>query len=621
MTMPDASERYPREHPREHLLNAMAPPPRSESELRWTSLLADATRVFGSLNGDPGAVSLAALASERHQLQRALERERAGRERAEAALAQSQSLHQATIESTEDGLLVVDMAGRIISYNRRYLEVWGVPEAIALAGDDEAALALEAGQLRDPEAFVAKVRELYASPEAESFDTFEFKDGRIFERYSRPQRIGTRVVGRVLSFRDVTERTQSLRRKQLLLEASTILGSSLDYEQTLRELAQLVVPLLTEWCQVDLLREDGLLHVTAEARLGQSSDARTDQAGGQRCFAANASHPAAVALKTGEPVHVERISEDVLAGSSAGGGAGSQSSRATCRSVFALPLGARGRRLGAIIFALPAAGRSYTPADQELMAELARRAALAIDNAQLYEAALLANQAKADFLAVMSHELRTPLTAIMGYTELLADGVSGPVSDVQRDQLQRVDASARHLLQLIEAILAFARIEAGREEVHLEPCDLRLIASEVAMLIQPVATKQGLQLVLDLQPDMGLVRSDPGKIRQILINLLSNAVKFTERGGLRVAVFRDGDESVLRVSDTGVGIAPEHIARIFDPFWQVEQPRTRRVGGTGLGLSVTRHLARMLGGDVRVTSKPGVGSTFTVRLRDWPETS
>jgi signal transduction histidine kinase len=209
----------------------------------------------------------------------------------------------------------------------------------------------------------------------------------------------------------------------------------------------------------------------------------------------------------------------------------------------------------------------------------------------------------------------------MGYTELLADGVSGPVSDVQRDQLQRVDASARHLLQLIEAILAFARIEAGREEVHLEPCDLRLIASEVAMLIQPVATKQGLQLVLDLQPDMGLVRSDPGKIRQILINLLSNAVKFTERGGLRVAVFRDGDESVLRVSDTGVGIAPEHIARIFDPFWQVEQPRTRRVGGTGLGLSVTRHLARMLGGDVRVTSKPGVGSTFTVRLRDWPETS
>jgi signal transduction histidine kinase len=341
-----------------------------------------------------------------------------------------------------------------------------------------------------------------------------------------------------------------------------------------------------------------------------------DQAQASRCFAADALHPAALAVRAGEQVLVERVSDDVLMASGSGAGREGRPPLGAPRSVLAMPLDARGRKLGAMTFAVRSSAQRFTPADMELITEIARRAALAIDNAQLYEAALLANQAKADFLTVMSHELRTPLTAIMGYTELLADGVSGPVSEVQQGQLQRIDASARHLLQLIEAILAFARVEAGREEVHLELCDLRLIAAEVSMLIQPVATKQGLRLVSDLQPDMGLVRSDPGKIRQILINLLSNAVKFTERGELGLSVFREGAELVLRVSDTGIGIAPEHIARIFDPFWQVEQPRTRRVGGTGLGLSVTRHLARMLGGDIHVTSTLGVGSTFTVRLRE-----
>jgi PAS domain S-box-containing protein len=561
----------------------------------------------------------AALAVDNQRLQGDAERETEERRIAESALEQARSLHQATIESTADGILVVDRAGRIVSYNRRYLELWGIPEAVVHAGDDEAALALAAGQLRDAEMFVRRVQELYASPEAESFDMYELRDGRIIERYSRPERIGSEIVGRVWSFRDATERIRLTRRTQLLLDVSTVLARSLDYREALRAIARLLVPSLAEWCQVALLREDGQLRIAAESWAGMdvaAGDARTPD---RSSIPPDSPHPVAVAFRAGEPVLMEDVPAEVAWGPAGAHGEGGRPETAGPREVLAIPLAARGRMLGAMAFGVPAQLEPGKAAgDMELMGELARRSALAIDNAQLYEAAILANQAKADFLAVMSHELRTPLTAIIGYTELLADGIFGQVSELQRAQLGRVDNSARHLLHLIETILGFARVEAGREQVQLELCDLSSIAAEVVMLLHPAATKRGLTLRTELHPDMGLVRSDPGKVRQVLINLLSNAIKFTERGEVLLTVFRERGDLFLRVTDTGIGIASEHLDRIFDPFWQVEQARTRRVSGTGLGLGVTRHLARMLGGEVYVTSEPGVGSTFTVRLPDPP---
>jgi signal transduction histidine kinase len=226
-----------------------------------------------------------------------------------------------------------------------------------------------------------------------------------------------------------------------------------------------------------------------------------------------------------------------------------------------------------------------------------------------------ANRTKGDFLAVMSHELRTPLSAIIGYQELLADGITGPVTEQQRHQLGRIKVSARHLLELIDEILTYSRAEAGKEEVQYEITSVNTLLDEAAALIEPLAADKrvGFSVIrLDAPLD---IRTDPRKARQVLVNLLSNAVKFTDADGtVTLRAQRVADTLELTITDTGIGIEAGHLDRIFDPFWQVEQKATRRAGGTGLGLSVSRRLARLLGGDVLVTSEPGHGSAFTVVL-------
>ncbi|HVF40867.1 MAG TPA: HAMP domain-containing sensor histidine kinase [Gemmatimonadaceae bacterium] len=225
-----------------------------------------------------------------------------------------------------------------------------------------------------------------------------------------------------------------------------------------------------------------------------------------------------------------------------------------------------------------------------------------------------ANGAKSDFLAVMSHELRTPLAAIMGYQELLADGITGPINEQQAQQLGRIKASARHLLSLIDEVLTFTRLDAGRERIEIEAVSLASLLSEAAELIDPLAKAKNLELIVDSPEEAVIVRTDPTKVRQMLVNLLSNAVKFTDKGTVRLSGKSLDSEIHLSVSDTGIGIPAEHHHRIFEPFWQVEQKATRRASGTGLGLTVTRRLANLLGGDVTVQSSVGEGTTFTITL-------
>lgn len=243
-----------------------------------------------------------------------------------------------------------------------------------------------------------------------------------------------------------------------------------------------------------------------------------------------------------------------------------------------------------------------------------------------------ANNSKTDFLAVMSHELRTPLTAIMGYEELLSDGITGPVTELQRQQLGRINASARHLLGLIDEILTFARVDIGRERVRWEPLSINHTLGDAAALVEPMASAKDIRFTVDLLEEDEIIQTDGTKLRQMLVNLLSNGIKFTDHGEVRVKCSVDGSMLEVRIEDTGVGIAADNIEDVFEPFWQAEQTATRRTGGTGLGLSVTRKLARLLGGDVTVASKVGSGSTFlltlplkapageTIRRRDTPTT-
>jgi signal transduction histidine kinase len=225
-----------------------------------------------------------------------------------------------------------------------------------------------------------------------------------------------------------------------------------------------------------------------------------------------------------------------------------------------------------------------------------------------------ANRAKSDFLAVMSHELRTPLNAIIGYKDLLDQGVGGPVNDTQRTYLGRIDIASSQLLRLIDQILNLARIEAGKEELVNEKLDLGSAVREARALIEPAASAKGIS-VRSLLPEQAVICvTDAGKVRQILLNLVSNAVKFTETGHVELACRADGDWVEASVADTGRGIHEEDLSRVFEPFVQARFGGSANQSGSGLGLPVSRQLARLLGGEVSVVSALGAGSTFTLRL-------
>ena len=283
-------------------------------------------------------------------------------------------------------------------------------------------------------------------------------------------------------------------------------------------------------------------------------------------------------------------------------------------SLIVVPLFARGRTRGAITLIIESGARKYGTRDLSLAEEFARRAGLAVDNARLFYDAQVANHARTDFLGAMSHELRTPLNAIIGYTELLLMGVPAPIPDAARQQVERARSASHNLLHLIDEVLAFSRLETGREELRTGSAQLSAVVTEAASVIAPLAVERRLELRVDTPGEPVTLETDIGKVRHILLNLLSNAVKFTERGEVVLTAAVENGAVRFDVRDTGIGIPAQYHERIFDPFWQLENKASRRIAGTGIGLSVARRLARLLGGDITVSSRSGEGSTFTVRV-------
>ncbi|HEX6546532.1 MAG TPA: response regulator [Bryobacteraceae bacterium] len=233
------------------------------------------------------------------------------------------------------------------------------------------------------------------------------------------------------------------------------------------------------------------------------------------------------------------------------------------------------------------------------------------------QAVLEANAAKSRFLANMSHELRTPLNAIIGYSEMLAEEAEDTGRPEFLPDLNRIRTSGRHLLDLINSVLDLSKIEAGKMDLYLETFSIRKLISEAQDVVRPLAEKNGNKLIVDCPADIGSMHSDQTKVRQCIFNLLSNAAKFTEKGEIQLSVRRiygPEDRISFSVRDTGIGMAPDQVSRVFEPFTQADSTTTRRFGGTGLGLAITHKFCEMMGGSVQLESAPGAGSTFTIDL-------
>jgi signal transduction histidine kinase len=286
----------------------------------------------------------------------------------------------------------------------------------------------------------------------------------------------------------------------------------------------------------------------------------------------------------------------------------------TLGPILVAPLRAHGEMLGVLAVTRSEGGQPFAQRERDRLRILADHAALAVHKSLLLQQAQSADRAKGRFLATMSHELRTPLTALAGYGELLADQVIGPMSEPQLDILERMRSVTMHLSAMIEEILAFTSLEEGRETVRPTEFLAEDIVRSALALMEPMAEQRRIRLVPKLGSNSVRMTSDIDKLRQILLNLLGNAIKFTDAGSVSMRLTKGTSSVRIDIEDTGIGIPHDELPRLFRPFAQVDTGLTRRHGGTGLGLYISRRLATMLGGHIEVASEPGVGSTFSVVL-------
>ncbi len=437
------------------------------------------------------------------------------------------------------------------------------------------------------------------------------------------RQIAEQMLLGALRERGLAEDAEAARRRAAFLaEAGRLLAESVDQTTTLVALTKLSLPSLGAWCIVDILEQGGAIR-----RLGIYHPDPEKQTLAQELEATwvperDDPYGAPAMLRDARTVAITEDVEVTLTAT-----AGSAANLHILRqlgigSLLTVPLVTRNKLLGAITFVGAQPGLSFSREDAQLAEDLAARGSLALDNAQVYDLALVlrqtaetANRAKSEFLGAMSHELRTPLNAIGGYVELIEMGLRGPVTDEQRTDLARVKTSQQYLLVLITEILNFVKVDSGRVSYDISGVNVCEALTRAVELIEPLIAQRG--IIWDgLTCDASIVASaDPERVTQILVNLLSNAVKFTPAGehiGADCEV--KGDAVLLTVSDTGIGIPRDKLDAVFEPFVQLKEGLTDRGTGVGLGLAISRDLARAMNGDLTVESIEGKGARFTLAL-------
>jgi PAS domain S-box-containing protein len=408
---------------------------------------------------------------------------------------------------------------------------------------------------------------------------------------------------------DITTRHREEEALRILSGGAAELSNTLDYQATLRAVGEMAIPTFADICIVDLMDESGQLR---RVHVGGRVEEDVLEAFRRLPPRTDAESPVMEALRTRRSVLRERLPAAVKLEMAGQTEHVRLFERLSPTSLVCAPLSARGRTLGVISFLTVRSGRRFERLDLGLVEELARRAALAMDNAVLYQRAEEASRAKDEFLATVSHELRTPLASILGWTRLLRRGGLAP--EKQTRALETLERNARAQTRLVEDLLDVSRIVSGKTRLNVESADLARIVESAVESIRPGADSRGIQLQASVVPC--ILAGDPERLHQVLWNLLSNAVKFTPRGG-RVSVSMEARDrtATVTVSDTGQGIRPDFLPHVFERFRQADATATRAHGGLGLGLAIVRHLVELHGGTVSASSAgEGQGSLFTLRL-------
>jgi signal transduction histidine kinase/CheY-like chemotaxis protein len=558
-------------------------------------------------------------------------------ERKTEELAHSLSLVRATLEATTDGILVTDISRRITDFNERFIRMWRIARDIVDSREHLSFQKFVCVQLKEPQAFLDRVVEIYTSSPAETFDVLEFQDGRVFERLSRIQFLNGRNAGRVWSFRDVTERRraeEALRDETRILELLHKTGITLSANLDLQTVVQTVTDAATQLSGAqfgaffyNVIRENTDSYMLY-ALSGASREAFEK-------FGQPRSTPLFAPTFKGEGVI---RCDDVLKDSRYGKMAphhGMPPGHLPVRSYLAVPVISRsGAVLGGLFFGHQECG-VFGERTERLLAGIAAHAAVAIDNARLFDnvqkaaeermslleseraarsEAERASAMKDNFLANLSHELRTPLSAILGWAHLLQHGARDH-ADLSRG-LDIIERNARAQTQLIEDLLDMSRIASGKIRLDIQFVEPVSFVEAAIETVRPAADARGIRIEKQLDPAAGPISGDPNRLQQIVWNLLSNAIKFTPRHGkVQVMLRRVESQVEIRVSDTGIGIRPEFLPHVFERFRQADASTTRAYGGLGLGLSIVKHLTELHGGAVRVASEgEGLGATFCVLL-------
>jgi PAS domain S-box-containing protein len=481
---------------------------------------------------------------------------------------------RATFEATGDGILVTGSRGEMVMANQRFGHMWLIPQTVMSTRDHDQILQWTSGQLKDGPGFLLKVRELMSSPEAQSDDVLEFKDGRVFERHSEPERVRGRCVGRVWGFRDVTDRKR--------------------FEAEIREKSALLDALMDNVPDAIYFKDkqSRFIHInhTVSRKMGLQSPSealgKTDADFQTEEHAREALADERRIVETGEPI-INKEERETW-----------PDRPDTWVTTTKMP---RYDQHGQVVGTFG------------ISRDITRRKQEEVELRKAKEGAEAANRAKSEFLANMSHEIRTPMNGIIGMVELALDT---NLSAEQRDYLTMARSSADSLLTVINDILDFSKIEAGKLDLDSIAFDPRLSIEDTIRSFALRAYEKGIELVCDVRPEVpATVLGDPTRIRQVLTNLIGNAVKFTQQGEVVASLALENqaaDRARLHyvVRDTGIGIPAAKRSLIFEAFAQADGSMTRKYGGTGLGLTISSRLVSMMGGRIWVESEEGRGSMF-----------